>query len=227
MLEWMLECERETFLWLNGGHTPFWDSFIWLYSGKIAWLPAAALILFTILYRKPWKESLVILIFLALVITCCDQFASGFCKPFFARLRPTGHPDFMEQVHVVYGYRGGRYGFISSHAANAFGFAVFTLLLFRYRWYTLTILLWGVLMAYTRIYMGVHFISDVLPGALIGSLFGFAGYKLYRCWTRRKTGMPAENNLPVYTPAQIRTVILGLGLTIVYMLVYSWISLKN
>ncbi|MDR1675529.1 MAG: phosphatase PAP2 family protein [Tannerella sp.] len=224
MLEWILECEREAFLWLNGGHTPFWDRFIWLYSGKIVWLPAAAVILFTLLYRKPWKESLTILIFLALVITCCDQFASGFCKPFFVRLRPTGHPDFMDQVQIIGNYRGGRYGFISSHAANAFGFAVFTLLLFRYRFYTAVILLWGILMAYTRIYMGVHFISDIIPGALAGSLFGYAGYRLYHR-TRRITGKPAQTDEPpVYTPAQIRTVLCALGLTIAYMLADSWIK---
>ncbi|MDR2765704.1 MAG: phosphatase PAP2 family protein [Tannerella sp.] len=220
--EQLLDCEREAFLWLNGGHTPFWDSFIWLYSGKAVWIPVALWILFTICYRKSGKESLLVLICLVLVITLSDQFASGICKPLFARPRPTHHPDFCQLVQIIGDYRGGRYGFISSHAANAFGFAVFTLLLFRSRSYTLTILLWSVYMAYTRIYMGVHFISDILPGALAGALFGFAGYKLYH-WTRRKIGKQADER-PVYTPAQIRTVICGLGLTIGYMFVYSWIK---
>jgi undecaprenyl-diphosphatase len=220
--EQILEYEREAFLWLNGSHTPFWDSFVWLYSGKAVWIPLALWILFTVCYRKTWKESLLILICLALVITLCDQFASGICKPLFARLRPTHHPDFCEQVQIIGNYRGGRYGFISSHAANAFGFAVFTLLLFRDRRYTLTILPWSLLMAYTRIYMGVHFISDILPGALAGSLFGFAGYKLYRRM-RRITGKPADGP-PGYTPSQIRAVVCGFGLTIAYMLAYSWIK---
>ncbi|MDR2041163.1 MAG: phosphatase PAP2 family protein [Tannerella sp.] len=220
--EWILDCEREAFLWLNGGHTPFWDSFIWLYSGKVVWIPAALWILFTLCYRKAWKESLLILLFLTLVIACCDQFTSSFCKPFFARLRPTHHPDFCEQVQIIGNYRGGRYGFISGHAANAFGFALFTLLLFRNRLYTTVILLWGLLMAYTRIYMGVHFISDILPGALAGSLFGFAGYRLY-VRVRRKTAKPADEP-PVYTPSQIRTIVYGLGLTVIYMLVYAGIK---
>ncbi|MDR2139085.1 MAG: phosphatase PAP2 family protein [Tannerella sp.] len=220
--EQILDCEREAFLWLNGGHTPFLDSLIRLYSGKAVWIPAALWILLTVCYRKTWKESLPVLICLVLVITLSDQFASGICKPLFARLRPTHHPDFCEQVQIIGDYRGGRYGFISSHAANAFGFAVFTLLLFRYRWYTATILLWSVCMAYTRIYMGVHFISDVLAGALAGSLFGLAGYQLY-CRMHRKTG---GRTAPLYTPSQIRTVICVLGLTIVFMLVYSGLSVS-
>ncbi|MDR1102436.1 MAG: phosphatase PAP2 family protein [Tannerella sp.] len=221
-LEQILEYEREAFLWLNGGHTPFLDSFIGLYSGKAVWIPAALWILLTICYRKPVRESLLILLCIALVITLCDQFASGLCKPLFTRLRPTHHPDFCEQVQIIGNYRGGRYGFISGHAANAFGFAVFTLLLFRHRWYTAVILLWGVFMAYTRIYMGVHFISDILPGALSGSLFGYAGYRLYRR-VRRKTGKTTDPP-PVYTPFQIRIILCVLGLTVACMLVYSGIE---
>jgi len=218
MLEQVLDYERNAFLWLNGGHTPFWDSFIWLYSGKIVWIPVALWILFTICYKRDWKDSLLILLSLVLVITLCDQFASGVCKPLFTRLRPTGHPDFKDVVQTVYGYRGGRYGFISSHAANAFGFATFSLLLFRYRWYTLTIFIWGVLMAYSRIYLGVHFISDILPAAVAGVLFGISGYQLYRLAYRK---IVKKTDQSPFSPAQIRSVIYGLGATILFMLVYS------
>lgn len=68
---------------------------------------------------------------IALVITLADQIASGLCKPFFARFRPTQDPNIMYMVDIVNGYRGGRFGFISSHAANTFAISVFLSLLIK------------------------------------------------------------------------------------------------
>jgi undecaprenyl-diphosphatase len=223
MLERILDIERDAFLWLNGGHTPFWDSFMWLYSGKTVWIPAAALILFMLFYRKNPKESLLILLFLALALTLCDQFASSVCKPLFTRLRPTQHPDFMNVVQTVYNYRGGKYGFISGHAANAFGFATFTLLLLRDRWYACAILLWAVIMCYSRIYLGVHFISDIVPGMIAGALFGFLCYRLYLL-VRTKGLKRVGDAGGMFPPVQKRLILYGLLATVCYMLVYSYIS---
>lgn len=179
MIEHILDYERNLFFLLNGSDSPFLDRFMWLYSGKAVWLPLAAFILIVLLYKKKWQESILILFAIVLVITLCDQFASHVCKPIFTRFRPTHHPDFMDQVQTVFNYRGGKYGFISSHAANAFGFATFMSLLFRYRLFTWTIFLWSALTAYTRVYLGVHFISDIVPGAIAGVFFGWLVYYLY------------------------------------------------
>ena len=178
MVEKILVYERDLFFMLNGSDSPFLDRFMWLYSGKAVWLPLAFFILVVLLYKKKWRESILILLAIVLVITLCDQFASHVCKPIFTRFRPTHHPDFMDQVKTVFDYRGGRYGFISSHAANAFGFATFMSLLFRYRLFTWTIFLWAALTAYTRVYLGVHFISDIVPGAIAGVFFGWLVYWL-------------------------------------------------
>ena len=153
MVEKILAYERDLFFMLNGSDSPFLDRFMWLFSGKAVWLPLAAFILIVLLYKKKWKESILILLGIVLVVTLCDQFASHVCKPIFTRFRPTHHPDFMDQVKTVFDYRGGRYGFISSHAANAFGFATYMSLLFRYRLFTWTIFLWAALTAYTRVYI--------------------------------------------------------------------------
>ena len=153
MLEQILVYERDAFLWLNGLHTPYLDRFMWIYSGNPAWIPLAVFILFALCYRRPWRESVLLILALALAITLCDQFASGFCKPFFARFRPTRHPDFMHVVQTVISprtgepYLSGRYGFMSSHAANTFGFALFTSLLFRHRVYTVCLFLWAAAMS--------------------------------------------------------------------------------
>lgn len=179
MLESLLVYERDFFLWLNGCHTLFFDNFFWMYSGKVAWVPLALVILFCLVYKENRKESAFVLLFLILTILLCDQFASHICKPLFARFRPTHHPDFMNEVKTVFGYRGGRYGFISSHAANAFGFATYLSFLLRNKWLALSFFLWALINSYSRIYLGVHFISDIVPGAISGLFFGWICYHLY------------------------------------------------
>ena len=224
MLEKILEYERGAFLWLNGNHNTFWDSFMWLYTGQIVWIPVLLLFVFLLFYKKDWKEALLVVLSIVLVITLCDQFSSHICKPTFMRFRPTHHPDFIDYVKTVNDYRGGKYGFISGHAANAFGFATFTLLLFRNRLFTISILLWSTLMVYTRIYLGVHFISDIIAGILTGILLGFVIYKLY-VFSRHK--LLKKNNKPceIYDDSKQKLLILALFTTIICMLIYSFIDL--
>lgn len=180
MVDKILCYERDLFFTLNGSDSELLDRFMMLYSGKAVWVPIGLLILTILIYKKGWKESLFVVLAIVLVITLCDQFSSGFCKPFFGRLRPTHHPDFMVGVDTAFNYRGGRLGFISSHATNAFGFATFMVLLFRHALFTWTIYTWAAITAYSRIYLGVHFISDVVPGILCGVLFGYMVYRIYR-----------------------------------------------
>ena len=135
MIEKILLYERDAFFALNGSDSAFLDRFMWLYTGKEVWLPLAILIIGVLVYKKNWRESLLIILAIALVVLLCDQFASHVCKPLFTRFRPTHHPDFMEQVKTVFNYRGGLYGFISSHAANAFGFATLMALIMKNRWF--------------------------------------------------------------------------------------------
>lgn len=223
MLERILVYERDAFLWLNGSHTAYWDNFMWLFSGKIVWLPLAVFILGVLVYKKNWRESVLILLAIALTITLCDQFASHLCKPLFTRFRPTHHPDFMNQVQVVFGYRGGAYGFISSHAANAFGFATFMSLLFRNKLFTGTILLWSFVTVYTRIYLGVHFISDIIPGIASGCFFGYIVYLIY-VKARRKwlpEGMGKTHPCRIYTEQQKRMIVYAIFATILILLIFN------
>lgn len=220
MVEKILTYERDLFFMLNGSDSPFLDHFMWLYSGKAVWLPLAAFILIVLLYKKNWRESILILLAIVLVITLCDQFASHICKPIFTRFRPTHHPDFMEQVKTVFDYRGGRYGFISSHAANAFGFATFMSLLFRYRLFTWTIFFWATLTAYTRVYLGVHFISDIVPGAIAGIFFGWVVYWLYVKARPVLTGR-GGNVSALYSDKQKRIIVYAIFITILVIAVFN------
>lgn len=225
MLEKILEHERELFFMLNGSDSPFWDHVMWLYSGKIVWLPLAVFILIVLTYKVNWRESVLVLLSIVLVITLCDQFASHLMKPLFTRFRPTHHPDFMEEVQTVFGYRGGRYGFISSHAANAFGFAMYMTLLFRSRpLFTTAIFSWAIITAYTRIYLGVHFISDIIPGVIVGILFGILVYHLYvkvREKLLRVEGADLPASSSIYSIKRQRLIVLGIVITVVSMMVFN------
>jgi len=180
ILEQEIQWEKELFYLLNGSKYAFWDYFFWLCS--CSWVEACIYVscLWIFLHKKNYKEILLVILSVALVFFLCDKVSSGFFKPIFHRLRPTYFPDCKERVNVVFGYRGGLYGFISGHATNAFGFATLTALIFRNHFYTGMILLFACFTGYSRIYLGVHFISDVLAGILVGILLGFAVYKLYK-----------------------------------------------
>lgn len=178
-VEGILHYERDFFLWLNDRRAGYWDVFMWIYSGKLIWLPLVIAVLGVFVYKVKWQEAALLILAAVLVGVLCDQISSSLVKPFFERLRPTHHPDFADVVQVVNGYRGGRLGFVSSHATNGFGVAVFSSLLFRYRPYTIAITLWALINCYTRIYLGVHFVSDIVGGMILGSILGLITYYLY------------------------------------------------
>ena len=189
MLEKELQFERDLFFSLNGSDSAFWDNFFYTITNPRTWILFyicfLCLFIYRIVYKKEWKEIICVLIAILILVLLTDRISSGFFKPVFQRLRPTHHPDFMEQVKTVFNYRGGDYGFISGHAANAFGFATFCALIFRNRVFTFTIFLYAILHAYSRIYLGVHFISDVVVGAIVGMLLAGFVYLLYN-WVRRR-----------------------------------------
>ena len=179
MLEKELQFERNLFFFLNGSHSTFWDNFFYICTYPLTWVIFYLCFLWVFTYKKNWKEIVCILVAVILLFLLTDQISSGFFKPFFHRFRPTHHPDFMNQVKTVFNYRGGNYGFISGHAANSFGFATFSALVFRNKLFSFTIFLFAFLNAYSRIYIGVHFVSDVVVGALVGVLIAGIIYMIY------------------------------------------------
>lgn len=221
MLERILHYERDAFFLLNGSGSVYLDHFMFLFSSKAVWYPLALFFLFFLCYKKNWKEVLFVLLAIVLVITLCDQFASSFCKPFFERYRPTSHPDFMDQVKTVFGYRSGKYGFISSHAANAFGFATFTALLFKHKLYGYTIFAWSVITAYTRVYLGVHFISDIVCGALAGLFFGYIVYYLYVFARKKILGSDLVSPQYLYSNRDKNLIAGAIYVSVVIMLIFN------
>jgi len=167
--------DKELFLFLNSIHSPLWDYSMTLFTLTPTWLIFYGTII-AIIIKKHGKKSLFIFVAIALMILCADQF-SGILKHTVQRLRPSNDPAFNQLVHVFF-RKGGLYGFVSAHAANTFAIATFTTLLFRNRRYAVFIFLWATMIAYTRIYLGVHYPGDILFGAILGIGIGIGIFKL-------------------------------------------------
>lgn len=177
MSEWLKGIDESLFLFLNGiGHPPL-DGFMWWMSNRYIWFPMYAILIF-LLYRKYGQSFYKPLIALILVTVCTDQVAATLMKPFFERPRPCHIPELNSLVNLI-GNCGGKYGFPSSHAANAFGLASFFFGLKRPK-VSLFLILWASVVSYSRIYLGVHYPGDVLAGILVGIFFGFLGVSILK-----------------------------------------------
>lgn len=166
--------DTDLFLLLNGAHNSFWDFIMFWASDKFIWIPVYALFLF-ILWRKYYSKIWIVMLFAALLIFLSDQISVHLFKDVFQRLRPCNDPALEGMVHLVNGKCGGSFGFYSSHASNIFAIAVFVISLLGKKnpWMLLLILIWAGLIAYSRIYLGVHYPGDVIAGAMVGSFFGW------------------------------------------------------
>lgn len=179
-MEKLIELDKELLLFLNSIHTPWLDPVMLFITHTLTWLPLYLFLLYLVI-KEYKKDCWTVLLGITLTIVLADQITSGLMKPYFARLRPSQEPTLAGLVHLVEGYKGGLYGFASSHAANTLGTATFFFLVFRetktwIKW----LFLWAVVMTYTRIYLGVHYPGDILVGGIIGVTSGWAGYKLYQ-----------------------------------------------
>lgn len=168
MLELLQQTDQQLFLFLNGMHSPFWDNFMYIFTGKMTWVPMYAAILYVLYKNFNIYVCLFAVVAIALTITYADQICATVIRPIVERSRPSRNPDIAELVHLVNGKRGGRFGFPSCHAANSFALAFFVMLFFKNRLLTFFILFWAALNSYSRIYVGVHYPGDLIAGTIVG-----------------------------------------------------------
>jgi undecaprenyl-diphosphatase len=177
-------------LLINGNNSPFMDQVMITISGRFTWIPLY--LLFAILIGLKYKKhSWVVILFAILVIIASDQVAN-LIKNEVMRSRPSHIPNILHLLHIYKNsegesYMGGQYGFVSNHAANSAALSTYLILLFRNKFVTAGLIIWVLLLGYSRIYLGVHFPSDVLGGMVLGFILGFTAYKC--CMFLQKGGL--------------------------------------
>lgn len=174
----LIDLDKRIFLSLNDLHASWLDPLMMWFSGNVIWLPLYIFLLFQ-LSKLPRVHMILALLGIVVCITLADQLSSSMLKPLVSRPRPTWDPGIGSLVHTVNDYRGGRFGFPSSHAANTFAVATLLNLILRTSWIR-WLFLWAGVVSYSRIYLGVHYPGDVMVGALLGVVCGWISYQLYK-----------------------------------------------
>lgn len=179
MLDAIVEFDKGLMLSINGCTNALLDFLMPLISHKYTGIPIYTGILALIIYqwRKSPKTIIIMVAAVILTFALCDSLSVALFKQTVQRLRPAWDPEIGHLVRMLE-YKGGQFGFVSSHASNLFGLATVTSLIVKKRWYTIFIYLWAAAVGYSRVYVGKHFPLDVICGALFGMLVGYLVFKL-------------------------------------------------
>jgi undecaprenyl-diphosphatase len=174
MIDRLISLDQQVFLVLNGMHSPFFDFIMYWLSDKRIWIPLYIWLLYRMIKDNRSKAWLVILS-VALLVTLTDQISVHLFKNVFMRLRPCHEPGLEGLVRILNNQCGGQYGFISSHACNTGGIALFSGLMQRnrFRWLVPVLIMWSAIVSYSRIYLGVHYPGDVIVGMITGAAIGY------------------------------------------------------
>ncbi len=172
--------DQQLLLKINSFHSPFLDNIMWWISDIKFGVPFYLLFVFLSVHYYGWKKGALIVLLAGIAVGVSDLGAKYLFKEFFQRYRPSHHLQLSAQLHFVNDYRGGMYGFVSSHSANMFAIATTLGLYFRKRNASIIywMFIWAGLIAYSRMYLGVHYPSDVFVGGMFGVLIGFVMYKI-------------------------------------------------
>lgn len=179
MLEQLLEYDTALFQYLNGLGSTTWDSTWRIITEKWSSIPLYITLLVLIYKNYGIKHTLITLVTIACIVACVDQLANLF-KHGFQRPRPCQVAELKETIRYV-AKRCGRYGYFSAHAGSSMAVAVFVGLLLKSKYYYLPFILlfWSVIIAYSRIYLGVHYPLDIFTGMTIGAFFGWIFKKIH------------------------------------------------
>ena len=192
MFERLIHIDTEILLAINGWHAPWADTLMWIISAKETWIPLYLLLIGLLVwrYRQPattrvkWMQKVpacvLMIIVIGLAVGAADFIASGILKDWVARPRPSRVPELEGVLHLVNGYKSGRYGFVSSHAANTMACGLLFSLIWRKKITTCGLMLWVAANCYSRMYLGVHYPLDILGGLIVGALVAWVAFVMLK-----------------------------------------------
>lgn len=175
MLEKIITLDKELLVYLNGLGSPTYDGLWLIITKQVYWTPFFLLLAFLVYKKIGLKNLGIVVLFIAMILLLCNE-SVELCKTAFKRLRPCNDPEIINIIRIV--HQSKTYSFFSGHAANSMATMTFLFLILRkYYKYAFLLFLYPLIFAYSRIYLGVHFPSDILTGYVFGVLFGIASYK--------------------------------------------------
>jgi undecaprenyl-diphosphatase len=177
--------DHQLMIWLNSFHVDWLDRPMYILTQTLASGPWLIFLLYLLYLKGGFKYIGLVVLGIGVVVLFSDQLSVHLFKNVFMRYRPSHNLDVSPYLHFVHDwkgnlYKGGAYGFVSSHATNFFGLSMFLWLSLKPSRKSLTLLIfgWATLISYTRIYLGVHYPSDIIGGALLGSFIGLVVWKI-------------------------------------------------
>lgn len=188
-IQTFLANDRLVLSWFNGSNSVFLDGWMSALTSGFTWLALYASLLYLVVKNNETMGQIMLVVGCALAcVGLADIMADVIVKPLVERWRPSNDPIFKYDVSVVDGYRGTSYGFFSAHAANTFSLALFFCMLVRSRVLSVALVLWSFVNCYTRMYLGLHYPSDIVCGLLWGSVCAIGVYYFYLRVSRRMFG---------------------------------------
>lgn len=186
MIDSLKLIDKTILLAINSFHSSFLDVVMFYLSEIWIFTPFFIYLIYLIYKKIGIKKTSILIVFVAILIALCDQTATV-TKKSVKRFRPTHNIEIKDNLLIVKNYRGGTYGFFSGHAANTFGIAMFLFLLFskQTKASRFVFFIWAGLVSYSRMYLGVHYPSDIFVGMLVGLFFGFVVYQLQKLYFLR------------------------------------------
>lgn len=215
MLETILELDTQLLLFFNSFHNEYLDWFMSMVTRREIWLPLYLTVGFSV-FKGKGRVAILTFLFLLMVPILADLLNQQFFKPYFNRLRPFHVEELKAHLHIFNENPRGRKSFMSGHAMNSFGFATFCLFLFKRKSFTIFILLWAILVTYSRIYLGFHYPGDLIAGALVGIMIGGGLYWAYKQIIYKYTTFYRLRNVTYSTSPIIIT-----GLIVMFCLIAS------
>ena len=228
-MDTIIQMDKQLLLAINGSDSLFVDYLAKTLTTAATWIPLYVSLFYVVVKNNDnFRRIICILACAGLCVLFAGTVDDLLVKPLVARLRPTHDFQIGMLVDTVDGYRGGKYGFFSAHAANTFSIAVFFSLLMRSRLVTFLLLGWSLTNCWTRLYLGVHYPLDILCGLLWGGSVGTGVYFLYRYVDRRLLHSENDYVSSKYTSSGYRysdiyIVALVLSLTLIYCILRSLI----
>ena len=190
IIETLHQADQEATLWLNSLSVPWTDNMWIMFSDIAFWIPAYIICILFVFKMLGWKKAMVVIVSAVLAFALCDQL-SNLVKHSVTRLRPSYSLRMIEGGLNILEKRGGFYGFFSAHAANAFSLATCLSIGFRndntrsYNAFRGFSMLWASLVSVSRVFVGKHYLGDILVGAMIGITIGYLMGRLSRFVIRK------------------------------------------